>query len=82
MDQTQYLFNISYFYNTFKYKKHVDTILKIKLGSDLYIRVFCFYKAFFKDIKRLETAAITDFINCQKNYNPFYSKKLSLHNRL
>lgn len=79
-NQTFYSFNASCFYNTLKYRKYMDTILKVELGSNLYIRVSCFYKAFFKDIEGLKTTAIAVFIKFQNNNNPFYSKKFGWHN--
>jgi hypothetical protein len=41
-----------------RYEKVVDGVLKVELGSDLYIGVRRFYKAFFGEIGGLEMAAI------------------------
>jgi hypothetical protein len=46
LDQTPYSFNTSSFVNTSEYRKHVDGVLKVELGSDFYIRVPRFYEAF------------------------------------
>lgn len=54
----------------------MDTILKIKLGSDFDIEVPCFYKAFFGEIEVLKTAAATVFMKCQKGNNSLYNEEL------
>jgi hypothetical protein len=77
LDQTLYSFNTSSFVNTSEYRKYVDDILKVELGSSLYIRVPGFYKAFFEEIADLRTVVITVFIKCQKGDNPLYRDKHS-----
>jgi hypothetical protein len=62
INQTLYLFNTSSFVNISKYRKYIDNILKVELGSDLYIGVPCFYKVFFEEIKSLKTTAAAVFI--------------------
>jgi hypothetical protein len=42
----------------------MDGVLKVKLGSDLYIGVPRFYKAFFGEIEGLKTAATAVFMKC------------------
>jgi hypothetical protein len=64
LDQTPYSFNTSSFVNTSEYRKHVDDVLKVELGSDLYIGVPRFYEAFFGEIEGLETAATAVFMKC------------------
>lgn len=39
LDQTLYSFNTSSFANTSEYRKHVDDVLKVELGSSLNIGV-------------------------------------------
>jgi hypothetical protein len=39
-------------------------MLKVELGSDLYIGVPLFYEAFFGEIEGLETAAAAIFMKC------------------
>jgi hypothetical protein len=43
LDQTPYSFNTSSFVNASEYRKHVDGVLTVELGSDLYIGVPRFY---------------------------------------
>ena len=76
LDQTPYSFNTSSFVNTSEYRKHVDGVLKVELGSDLCIGVPRFYEAFFEEIVGLETAAAAVFIKCQKGNDPLYSEEL------
>jgi hypothetical protein len=76
LDQTPYSFNTSSFVNTSEYRKHVDGVLKVELGSDLYIGVPRFYEAFFGEIEGLKTAATAVFMKCQKGIDPLYSEEL------
>jgi hypothetical protein len=75
-DQTPYSFNTSSFVNTSEYRKHVDDVLKVELGSDLHIGVPRFHEAFFGEIEGLETAATAVFMKCQKSIDPLYSEEL------
>jgi hypothetical protein len=59
--------------NTSEYRKHVDDVLKVKLGLDLYIGVPRFYKAFFGEIEGLEMTATAVFMKCQKGIDPLYT---------
>jgi Fungal protein kinase len=79
LDQTPFSFNTSSFVNTSEYRKHVDDVLKVELGSDLYIGVPRFYEAFFGEIEGLETAAAAIFMKCQKGVDPLYSEELGWH---
>lgn len=76
LDQTLYSFNTSSLLNNSEYRKHVDTILKVELGSNLDIEVLRFYEAFFGEIEGLGTAVAAVFMKCQKGNNPLYNKKL------
>lgn len=76
LDQTPYSFNTSSFVNTSEYRKHVDGVLKVELGSDLCIGVPRFYEAFFGEVEGLETAAAAVFMKCRKGNDPLYSEEL------
>jgi hypothetical protein len=76
LDQTPYSFNTSSFVNTSEYRKHVDDVLKVELGPDLYIGVPRFHEAFFGEIEGLETTATAVFMKCQKGIDPLYTEEL------
>ena len=57
----------------------MDDVLKVELGSDLYVGVPRFYEAFFGEVGGLETAAAAVFMKCQKGANPLYSEELGWH---
>lgn len=80
LDQTLLSLNTSSFINTSEHRKYMNDVLKIELGSDLYIGVPRFYEVFFGEVESLETAIVAIFVKCQKSNNPLYNKKLGWRN--
>ncbi|KAH7074942.1 hypothetical protein BKA63DRAFT_414199 [Paraphoma chrysanthemicola] len=66
--------NTGSFANATEHRKHVDNVLKEKLGH-LYVGVLGFFEAFFEDVPGLEQAAQTLFDKCKAGESALYLEK-------
>lgn len=69
--QTPLFINTGSFANSTEHHKHVDDVLKEKLGH-LYVGVPGFFKAFVEDVPGLRQAAQAVFNKCKEGKSPLY----------